>query len=706
MLPANTRTPVVERIASFSTRHRVAVVLGWLALVVLAQLLGAFAPGTDAHARDPGESGTAQGILAQQDAYEPISESVLISGSDPKVIEDLVGTLTKTGAVEDILTPSDDPARAKANSALVSFRIAGGENEIRPNFAAATAAVDAVAARHPGALAQAGDRSVTTAVDQSIREDIKRSETRSLPITLLILVLVFGSLIAASLPLLLGATTVIAAFGFLGALDNVVAVNSATSAMTVLIGMAVGVDYSLFFLRRVREERADGHSVDDAIRTAARTSGHVVAVSGLTVVLCLCGLLFTGLDNFIGLTAAIVLVVGLAVLAALTVLPATVSLLGPWVDRLRVRRRDTPGRSRLWGAVADRVTGRPALWGGLAAVLLVLLTMPAFGMRLQAPSPTESLPRSIPAIDAAARMQEEFPGIVAPARVVVWAEDGGPVDSPRVRQAIGELAARIPGPVVTAQVDRALVVRVPLAGTGNDEAANRSLAELRKTVVPQTIGKIDGVGYAVAGRTAVSHDFAGRVNDRAVLVFVFILTLAFVLLLIAFRSLAVPLLSILLNLLSVGAAYGVLTLVFQDGFLAPLLGFTPYGGILDWLPLFLFVVLFGLSMDYHIFILSRIRERRLRGASPRDAIVGGTATSSGVVTGAALIMTGVFGVFVSLAAVEYKMLGLGMAVAILLDATVVRGVLLPAALALLGRRLWPANDAEMLKDPSRTLHLS
>ncbi|KDN16245.1 MMPL domain-containing protein [Amycolatopsis rifamycinica] len=693
---------MAERVTNWSLRHRAAAILGWLALVALAWALGTFAPGTDARSSPAGDAGTGQAALDRQHTREPFWENVLVQPPSPAATADLATTLTTSGAAADIRSQ----VSADGRSELVSFRITGSGAEIRTHLATATATVGTVAARHPDIrLAQAGDLSVSGAVDKSIKEDIGRSEARSLPITVLILLVVFGSLVAAAVPVLLAGTAVAATFGFLSVVDNWIPVNSATSAITLLIGMAVGVDYSLFFLRRAREERA--HGVDESIRIAARTSGHVIVVSGLTVVLCVTGLLFTGLDNLQGLTAGTILVVGLAVLAAVTVLPATLSLLGSRVDRGRIPwlgRR--PARSRLWAAVAGVVTRRPALWSGLATALLVLLTLPALGMRLQDPAPTESLPRSIPVIDAAVRMQEAFPGITMPAHVVLWNTHGGPVDTPALRRAIEELTAEVPRPAVVVPVDQALVVRVPLGGTGNDETASRALTTLRETLLPRTVGRIDGVGYAVAGRTAESHDFTEQAVARAPYTFGFILLLAFVLLLVVFRSVAVPLVSILLNLLSAGAAYGVLTLVFQDGFLAPLLGFTPYGGVLGWLPMFLFVLLFGLSTDYHVFILSRIRERRLSGGPARQAIVEGTASSSGVVTSAALIMTGVFSVFLSLAAIEYKMLGLGMAFAILLDATIVRGVLLPAALALFGDRLWRTQAVAGLKAPSRTLHLS
>ncbi|WET78664.1 MMPL family transporter [Amycolatopsis sp. QT-25] len=718
-----------EKIAAWSLRHRAVTLVGWVALVVFALLPGMVLNGESRRSTDPGESGRAQTALHAQNAFEPLRENVLVQAKEPgsrpfatdeelrRATEDLVTTLTRSGSVTDVRSPlaADGADRISADGAsgLVGFSIAGGKKDIRPNFEIAAALVDEVASRHPSArLGQSGDLSLSTVVDKGIREDVKRSELFSLPLTLMILLIVFGALVAASVPLLLAGTTVAATFGFLSVVDDFTPINSATTVITLLIGMAVGVDYSLFFLRRQREERARGHSVNDSIRSAARTSGHVVVVSGVTVVLCVSGLVFTGLDNFTGLAISTAFVVGLAVLGAVTVLPALLSLLGDKVDRGRIpwlgKRRTAAEKSRFWSATARVVTRRPSLWGGLAVALLILLTLPALGMRLQDPTPAESLPRSVATIDAAVRTQEAFPGVVYPATVVLTAENGGPVDSPALRSAITDLDRRIGEtsgvlnkPVAVANVDDAVVVRVPLSGAGRDAEADAALAKLRTEVLPETIGEVGGVEFAVSGRTASARDFADRVVERMPLVFGFVLLAAFVLLLLAFRSVAVALGSILLNLLSIGAAYGVLTWIFQDGHFASLLGFTPYGGVVGWLPMFMFVLLFGLSMDYHIFILSRIRERRAEGAV--TAIVQGTGTSAGVISGAAVIMVGVFSVFITLSAIEYKMLGVGMAVAVLIDATLVRGVLLPAFLASLGERAWrrdrksvaPERDPEL-----------
>jgi RND superfamily putative drug exporter len=726
---------LVERAAGWSIRHRALAIAGWFALVAVAVLSSALVTGRHASSTDPGDAGRAQRVLRAQQNDEPILESVLIQAREAggprlvdnpelrRAVEDLVATLRQTpGAVTAVrspLEPGGEPLISKdAHSGLVTFQVTGPVDEVVAHYDAAVKAVDAVTAHHPRVrVAQAGDRSLSVAVDQGIKKDFKRSEFISLPLTVVILLVVFGSLVAAGIPLLLAVTSVLGTFGFLQVIAHWIPINSATSSMVLLIGVAVGIDYSLFYLRRAREERVAGRGIAEALRITARTSGHVVVVSGLTVMLCLTGLLFTGLDNFRGLTVGTVLVVGLAMVGSVTVLPALLALLGRRVDTGRIpwlgRRRTTATQSRMWSAVARAVVRRPLWWGGAATAALVMLALPAIDMRLQDPAVANSLPRSVPAVDAAIRMQQAFPGAPTPARVVIWdkqSSGGGGVDSPAVRAAIDELRGRaatsggaLAEPITVVKVDRVLVVRVPLAGSGTDATSNRALRTLREQALPATLGHVEGIDYAVAGRTAIAYDFAGRLTSRTPIVFAFVLILAFILLVVAFRSLAIPLVSIALNLLSIGAAYGVLTWVFQDGHLASVLGFTSYGGVVGWLPLFMFVMLFGLSMDYHIFILSRIRERWAAGADPRDAggrfsaasaersasaIVGGIGGSAGVVTGAAVIMTAVFTVFITLTAIEYKMLGVGMAVAILVDATIVRGVLLPAAMALLGTRAW------------------
>jgi putative drug exporter of the RND superfamily len=668
--------PITERIAAWSVKHRWVAIGGWLAAVVLAVLVSGLMTGRDAHATDPGDSGRAQTAQRLQETDEPIHESVLVQGPQLRpAADDLLRA--RPGAQ---LTMSPD-----GRSALVGFQIPINLATYQQDYAAAVADVAGVARRYPDTrVVQAGDRSLSLAVDSGVKGDFHKAEFFSFPLTVLILLVVFGALVAAAVPVLLALTTVAGTFGLLQILGHWVPVNSAASSIVLLIGVAVAVDYSLFYLRREREERAAGRTPDAALRVAARTSGHAIGISGLTVMVCVLGLMLTGLDNMRGVSLGAFIVVGVAVIGSVTVVPALLSVLGARIDAGRLpwlgRRRASATESRAWAAIARAVVRRPLLWGGLGAALLVLLTLPALHMHLQDAAVTDSLPRSVPTVDAALRMQAAFPGAATPAHVVIWSPSGADVDTPALRAAID----RLPAEVTVVKVDRQIVLRVPLAGSGTDPASERALAALRTKELPDTIGRVDGVAFAVAGRTAFAADFTTVIRSRLAWVVGFVVLFSLVLLTVAFRSPALAVVSIALNLLSVGAAWGILTWVFQDGHLGSILGFAPYGGVVSWIPLFVFVLLFGLSMDYHIFVVSRIRERTT--GDPRARIVDGIAASAGVVTSAALIMTAVFSVFITLSAIEYKMLGLGMATAVIIDATLVRGVLLPAGLTLIRPR--------------------
>jgi RND superfamily putative drug exporter len=703
------RVPFAPRITDWSVRRRRWAIGLWLGLVALSVLAGALVSGPDVPNRDPGDSGRTQQILATQNSEEPVRESVLVQSLDPasprldrRAVDDLTARLRATPSVTGLLSPTE-PGGARLVSAdgvsgLVTFQLAGTGEQIESGFDAVVKTVGEVGARHSQVrFAQAGDLSLSAAVDENLSKDMDRSALISVSITVALLILVFGSLIAAGIPLLLTMTVMAATFSLLAVVNKVLPVNSASYAMILLVGVAVGVDYSLFYLRRHREERLAGRNAAEALRVTSRTSGHVVLVSGLTVMLCMTGFMLTGLSVFIGTSVGMIVVVGLAMTGSVTVVPALLAMLGNRVDRARVPwlGRTRARESRVWTAIARTVVRRPAVWGGTAVLALLVVALPALGMHLQDPAQTQSLPRSVPAVDAALRMQQAFPGTPTPARVVIWDSRGGSLDTAQLSRAIDGLHASVATsggllaePISVVQVDHVLVARVPLAGAGTDATSDKALETLRNDVLPATFGQMDGIDYAVGGRTATPHDFAKQMTSRAPLVFAFVLVLAFGLLFLAFRSLAISVISILLNLLSIGAAYGVLTWVFQDGHLGGLLGFTAYGGVVGWLPMFMFVLLFGLSMDYHIFILSRIKERLAGAATQREAIVGGIGSGAGVVTSAATIMVAVFTVFIALTAIEYKMLGVGMAVAILIDATVVRGVLLPAALTLVGKRGW------------------
>ena len=584
-------------------------------------------------------------------------------------------------------------------SALVTFGVPGNLRNEDQAVAPAVRAVAGIQARYPGLRVQeAGDASIDRAINTVLSQGFRRAEATSVPITLVLLLLVFGALVSAGIPLLLAVTSVITALSLLTVLSRWVPVGTSTSEVVLLIGMAVGVDYSLFYLRREREERTAGRSTAEALRIAAGTSGRAIMVSGLTVMVALAGLFLTGYDVFTGMAFGTIAVVGVAVLGSLTVLPASLSWLGTKGDRGRIpflgRRRTAARPSRAWAALVRRVARHPVVWGGAAAIALLALAAPAAGMRLG--SPAVDLPAGSPVLQTMDRISAAFPQTPSPAQVVVTGQD---LTGPAMRHAITTLAARaaadrpdgpVRGPVTVSQVagGRALIVGVPLAGNGTDSVSDQALLTLRDHILPGTLGAVRGISYAVTGNTAGTYDDTAALHSRTLVVVAFVVMLAFVLLLVAFRSVTIPLISIVLNLLSVGAAYGLITLIFQDGRLQGLLGYTSFGGIIPWIPLFMFVLLFGLSMDYHVFILSRIRELHTRGAGTRDAVVGGISSSAGVVTSAALIMVAVFSILATLPIVDTKTLGVGLAAAVLMDATVVRGILLPASLALLGERSW------------------
>jgi putative drug exporter of the RND superfamily len=714
--------PFVERVAGWSARHRIIAVVGWLLLVAVAFAVGTHLGQGNVQGYDPGQSGQAERVMNRPYIQPPPQEDVLIQGrspgqayaSDPEIRQAVSQVVTALNGlprtVTDIQSPLTSHGLTSGNSALVTFQVIspganggdGGVKEVAP----ALSAVSAIAAKHPGlTVEEAGGASVQRAVGDVTSKDFRQAEVTSIPVTLVLLLLVFGALVAAGIPLLLAITAVVSAISLLAIPGHWLPIDGVTSSIVLLVGMAVGIDYSLFYLRRVREERTAGQTTREALHTAARTSGRAILVSGLTVMASMAGFFLTGFQEFNGIAIGTIMVVGIAMLGSLTFLPGLLSLLGKATDRARIpflgKRQARARESRLWRAVVTAVVRRPLAWGALTLVALLTLASPLLSLHLEEPG-IHDLPTSIPVVRAALDLDKAFPGGPIPAQVVVTdAFIGGPdLAGPAVQAAVaklhGEVAAThgvIREPITTAVFgppgpQQVLIVSVPLAGDGTDGTSFAAVDTLRHTVLPATLGAVPGISYAVGGGTAASHDIDHQLASTLPYVFALVLGLAFLLLGVTFRSIWVPALSIALNLVSVAATFGVMTWVFQDGHLAKALDFSPYGGIVSWMPLFMFLMIFGLSMDYHVFILSRIRELRQQGMTSREAVTRGIASSAGVVTSAAAIMVAVFSIFATLAVVEFKLFGVTMAVAILLDATVVRGVLLPAGLALLGDRAW------------------
>jgi RND superfamily putative drug exporter len=706
--------PFVERLACWSARHRKTAVGAWLALMVAAFIAGQFATGTPVQQYDPGQAGRGEQSLTQLGVVTPPTESVLIQArsGERHLADSTTAEVRKVAlevraalaalpkAADDIRAPFTSGSRGMVTSngraALVTFSVAGPHADTQTTVLTDLAVVSKIQAAHPDLLVkEAGEASTNRVANALLGQDFRKSEWTSIPLTLILLLAVFGALIAAGIPILLALTAVVTSVSLLGIAGQWLPVGSGTSELVLVIGMAVGVDYSLFYLRREREERMNGHSDQDAVGIAAATSGRAILISGLTVMVSLGGLFLTGIDIFTGIAFGTMMVVGVAVLGSLFFLPALLSWLGPWADRLQLpylgRRLTHPQPSRMWAGLAKRVVARPAIYGGIAGLALLALSAPALGMRIG--NPAIDLPSNLGVVRVLADIQHEFPGHPAPADVVVT---GANLHGPAMRAEIGALratAARggaIHGIVSASSVadGKGLVLQVPLAGKGSGTTSDKALLTLENRILPDTIGKVAGAHYSVTGDTASGYDLRSTLDSRTPIVFATVALLAFVLLMCAFRSLAIPIVSIGLNLLSVGGAYGLVTFIFQDGHFQSLLGFTSFGALVPWVPLFTFVMLFGLSMDYHVFILSRVRELWSGGASAADSIVDGIGRSAGVVTSAALIMVAVFSIFATLSMIDVKMLGVGLAAAVLIDATVVRGVVLPAALALLGERAW------------------
>jgi uncharacterized membrane protein YdfJ with MMPL/SSD domain len=567
-----------------------------------------------------------------------------------------------------------------------------------PSDSAVSGAVLAVGRANPlVTVEQTGELTASDARDRAIHNDLNRAELLSIPVTLIILLFAFGAVVAALVPLLLALTAVAAALGLLGPISQVFGLDDSVKTVVVLIGMAVGVDYALFYVIRSREERQRGVAPREALDRTVQTSGRTVLVSGTAVVIAMAGPYMVGSNVFNGIASGTIAVIACAVIGSLTVLPAVLALLGTRIDRGRIpflpHLRTESEHSSFWPAVVDRVLRRPVLSIVLSAGLLVLLALPALSLHLSKPSNESLASQSEPALASLGRVRAKFPSTAAPAFVVVAGPRSERAAARRELKRFEALVlarhlAHPPFTVSAGTGGTAAAIELPLAGAGDNASSRDAIAILRHDLVPRTFGRIPGVQTAVTGDTAEDIDFTNQMKHALPYVLAFVLGLAFVVLLLAFRSLIVPIKAIVLNLLSVGAAYGVLVLVFQHHWAEPILRFKSNGAIISWLPLFLFVILFGLSMDYHVFILSRVREA-VDGGIPTDrAVRYGITVTAGVVTSAALVMVGVFSLFGSLSTLELKQAGVGLATAVLLDATVVRAVLLPASMTLLGDWNW------------------
>jgi RND superfamily putative drug exporter len=688
-------TGFAAHVALWSARHRTLAIIGWIAFVVGVTVLSGHFGTREATDIDQGhgESGRAA-VLVEQAGFpvQPAGEMVIVKGADrAAAVADVTRSLRGRAEVDAVAEPLTSP---DGQASLVTFTMAGDPETAKDRVQPLLDTVAAVQGRHPGVyVAEAGDASGDKIIGDSLDEGLTRLSLLSIPVTLGILLVAFGAVVAALIPVGLALTAIVAAIGLLAGASRLAPTVDTTTHVMLLVGLAVGVDYCLFYIRRERDERRNGADPHRALVIAAQTSGRSVWVSGLTVIVAMAGMFFTQDATFTSFGMATILVVATAVLGSLTVLPALLSALGDRVDAIKIPglyRRNSEGR--VWRAVLRVVLAKPLISTIVAVGVLAALSAPALDLRTKGESIEDVSPKQ-PIVQTMVAIGEAFPAEVVPAEVVVKAATvRGPqfaaalADFRRAAAASGQL--REPIEVRVNPAGTVAIVSVGLAGNGNDRTSERAVETLRETVAPGAFGKLAGSTVAVTGDTAESMDFNQRLSDSMPWVFGFVLGLAFLLLLVSFRSVVVALTGVLLNLLSVAAAYGMLVFVFQYGHFESVLDFKSGGGITNWMPLFLFIILFGLSMDYHVFVLSRIREGHDRGLPTRQAVSEGIGRTAGVITSAAMVMVAVFALFATLPLVSTKELGVGLAAAVLLDATIIRAVLLPAVMALLGDKNW------------------
>jgi putative drug exporter of the RND superfamily len=694
------RGSVTVRVARWSATRPWRAIGLWLLLVVVAVGMSVVIPKQQAENKDTwvGQSGQAAEMIEKAGLGDSPTETVLLT--DPDGPLDKAAASTAIAQLQQKLTALDSVQAVgqpvwseNGKAALVPMELKGTADDASDQIEKIVATTAEVQQANPDlSITQAGSASVDAGIWKQVGSDLAKAEKLSLPITFALMLLAFGALIAAGIPVLLAFSAVGAALGFYAPLSYLFPDGGSVANVVLLIGMAVGVDYSLFYLKREREERRKGRTTLDAVEIAAATSGHSVVVSGLAVIVSMAGLYVSQDATFTSMATATIVVVAVAVLGSLTVLPALLAKLGHRVDRPRVpllwrlnRRIGPGGISR---RILAPVLRYPRAALSISAVAVVALAVPALGMKTES-ADLNTLPQTIPEVRTFKELQANFPSQGGLSYDVV-AQGGGAVAALTKLQESAVQTGKFvvpPGEAIRQADGTAVLTLVSVLpeSSANGEAA---LGQLRTELAPAALGSVT---WAVGGESAESVDYGNNQRDRLPYVIAFVLALTLVMMAATFRSVAIALVTTLLNLASVAACFGVLSLVFQHTWAEGLLGFTSAGFVVSWIPLFLFVILVGLSMDYHVFVLGRIREGVAEGLTPKEAVRKGITESAGVVTSAAAVMVSVFAVFATLGMLEMKQMGVGLAVAVLIDATLVRIVMLPSIMVLLGRKAWWPN---------------
>ncbi|MER0448037.1 MMPL family transporter [Streptomyces sp. Edi4] len=742
------RQPITVRVASWSARHPGRAIAGWFVFVALCLAIGGAVGTVNAGDKDywVGEAGRAEAIATEGNLQHRPAERIMItekSGAEPganamNAARDVVERMRRLPEVDHVAAPVRS---ANGTMLMVEVTMKAKRLEAQRHIQPLLDQSAEVQRKNPDLkVEEAGEASVSKGLDTSRDDDLAASEKITFPITLITLLVVFGSLIMVGVPLLLAVSSIAAAMGLSELISHLVPDAGVGKSVILLIGMAVGVDYTLFYLKRERDERATAQgrlSPEALVGIAAATSGRAIAVSGLAVALSTATLFLATDIVFTSLAVSTIVVVLVAVLSSMTALPALLVLIGRRLDRKasRAARRGRPagrrapgGTGRVWTALLRPAKNRPVATLLISVLVMAGLTVPALGMHLRVLNlATHS--RAIPELKTYDRLNAAFPDLLAEHWVMV--RDNNPGERSEVRTALNELAAKAqadpmfakkPPRLATTPDGRISVMTLSVPFSLNSSQAHDSLTELRHSYLPQTLGKVPGAEFAVSGPVAQDADYLAHQNDKLPVVVGFLLLLTFVLTLFVFGSATIAALGVLLNLLSVGASFGLVVVFFQWGLASTVFGFEDGAthAIGSRVPLFLFVILFGLSMDYQVFVVSRIKEAALRGVPTRQAVIDGIGHSAKVVTSAAVVMVTVFASFMFLHLAEMKQIGFSLAVAVLLDAFVIRVMILPAALMLLGDASWwpsravrraqrdarsaPAGPAPAHQPPAPTYH--
>ncbi len=703
-----------EALAAASARQPWLVIGIWLtavavsAAIILTLLSGALT--TKTHLTNNPESEQADALLKKwrgpdHDIEIVIVQSQQLTVDDPAFqakVNDLFAHIVGLDVVlagGNFYTSGDAAfASADRHTTIMLFAMAGDEQEGKDNIGKLLTITDPKDQGQFRVL-NAGSATLDDEIQSISGSDLRKGEAIGAPIALLVLVLVFGALIAAGIPLILGLVSVVIAIAMTALLGQAFRFSFLVTNVITMAGLAIGIDYSLFIVSRYREERARGLEKYDAIHATGASAGRAVFFSGLTVVLALLGMLLVPSTIFRSLGGGAIIVVIVSMLVTLTLLPAILGLLGDRINSLRVPfvgraidRLNFERHGGFWDRFTRAVMRYPLISLVVASGLLIALAVPVLDLN-SGSNGVGTLPHYTESYESFTILQNEFNfGTLSPTEIVVTDND---VSRPEVRDSVASLQAALASnsslygkPTFDAKSDRSIaLITVPINADPTSDTATKAVRDLRDRLIPAAFSGA-GSHVLVTGETAREIDYVDTTAGYTPVVFIFVLGLSFVLLTIVFRSLIVPLKAIVMNLLSVGASYGALVLVFQKGFLNEVFGFQQVDAIEAWVPLWTFSILFGLSMDYHVFLLSRIRERFHKTDDNRESVAFGVRSTAGIITGAALIMASVFGGVALGDLVMFQQIGFGLGVAVLLDATIVRSVLVPAAMELLGRANW------------------